>query len=108
VEWSNELAQPHEQVLSALLQALNSDPNVNVRLAAVDALEKFARFTTVQHGLVEALARQDSPLVQIEVINVIVQSQNKESIPILKTLLKNSQLDDSVRQCAERGIQELS
>ena len=29
-------------MLSALLQTLNSDPNVNVRLAALDALQKFS------------------------------------------------------------------
>src|SRR5438128_11544340 len=48
VEWSCRLAQPDEHVLSALLRALDSDPNVNVRLAAIDALHRFASDATVR------------------------------------------------------------
>jgi anti-sigma factor RsiW len=42
VTYSEKIAQPDPQVLDALLQAVNHDSNVNVRLSAVDALQKFA------------------------------------------------------------------
>ncbi len=38
VSFSNQLQRPDAEILSALLSTLNNDPNVNVRLAAVDAL----------------------------------------------------------------------
>ena len=38
VTYSEKIAQPDPQVLDALLQAVNHDSNVNVRLSAVDAL----------------------------------------------------------------------
>jgi len=53
VNWSYQIEQPDEQVLSALLRALDSDPNVNVRLAAVDALQQFARRALVKKGLLD-------------------------------------------------------
>ena len=107
VQWSHRLAQPDEQVLSALLRALDSDPNVNVRLAAVDALEQFARNAQVKKGLLDSLPRQNSPLVQIELINLMVELQEKESVPVLRTLLQNSELNESVRERAEWGLQRL-
>jgi hypothetical protein len=42
VTYSEQMSQPDRQVLDALLQAVNHDSNVNVRLSAVDALQKFA------------------------------------------------------------------
>ena len=42
VTYSIQMAQPDSQVEQALLYAVNHDPNVNVRLSAVDALEKYA------------------------------------------------------------------
>ena len=42
VDYAYRVDQSDTQVLVALLHAVNHDPNVNVRLAAVDALRKFA------------------------------------------------------------------
>src|SRR5207244_10569381 len=108
VNWSYQIEQPDEQVLSALLRALDPDPNVNVRLAAVDALQQFARSTVVKRGLLDSLPRQESPLVQIELINLIVDLKEKQSVPVLKALLQNSELNKTVRERAEWGLQKLS
>jgi hypothetical protein len=108
VEWSYRLENTDETVLSALLGALNSDPNVNVRLAAVDALQQFARSAFVKNGLLESLPRQSSPLVQIELINLMVELKEKESVPVLKALLQQNGLNDAVRQRVEWGLQQLS
>ena len=40
VDWSNRMVQPDPKVLSALLHTVNYDQNVNVRLAALDALHQ--------------------------------------------------------------------
>jgi len=107
VHWSYQLEQPDREVLSALLRALDSDPNVNVRLATVDALQQFARNAQVKQGLLDSLPRQQSPLVQIELINLMVELKEKESVPVLKALLQNSELNNSVRERAEWGLQKL-
>ncbi len=107
VHWSYQLEQPDREVLSALLRALDSDPNVNVRLATVDALQQFARNAQVKQALLDSLPRQQSPLVQIELINLMVELKEKESVPVLKALLQNSELNSSVRERAEWGLQRL-
>jgi hypothetical protein len=107
VEWSYRLARPDEQVLSALLRALDSDPNVNVRLAAVDALHQFGTDSAVRKGLVRSLAEQRSPLVQFELINLMVELKEKGSVPVLKELSQRPDLDPTVRGRAEWGLQKL-
>jgi hypothetical protein len=107
VEWSYRLAQPDAQVVSALLRALDSDPNVNVRLAAIDALHQFGTDGTVREGLLRSLAAQRSPLVQFELINLMVELQEKGSVPVLRELSQRPDLDPTVRERAEWGLQKL-
>jgi hypothetical protein len=107
VEWSYRLAQPDEQVLSALLRALDSDPNVNVRLAAVDALHQFGTDETMRKGLLRSLAEQKSPLVQFELINLMVELKEKRSVPVLKELSQMQDLDPTVRERAAWGLRKL-
>ena len=40
--YSVQMAQPDAQVEQALLHAVTHDPNINVRLSAVEALEKYS------------------------------------------------------------------
>jgi hypothetical protein len=108
VEWSQQLSTPDEQVLNALLAALDSDPNVNVRLAAIDALQQFASRAAIRQGLLASLPRQNSPLVQMELIRLLVELKERDSVPVLKALLQDSELNPTVRQRAEWGIEELT
>jgi HEAT repeats len=105
--WADQLAHPGEQVLSALLRSLDSDPNVNVRLAAVNALRPFAADAAVRKGLLRSLDDQTSPLVQIELINLMVDLDARDSIPELKVLLQRQELNPAVRERAEWGLQNL-
>ena len=108
VSWSNQLDQPGAEVLSALLDTLMHDPNVNVRLAAIDALKKFGDRQTVRRGVLQALEEQDSPLVQIALIDLVVEIQAKESLDTLRKLTTNTALHEAVRKRAEWGIEQLS
>lgn len=107
-EWTARLGQPDEQVISALLRVVDFDPNVNVRLAAVGALQQFAEDLQVRKGLVEALGRPQSPMVQIGLINVLVRARQKESITVLKVMLQDREIDEAVRKHVEWALQELS
>jgi len=107
VGWTAQLDQANDDVLSALLRTLNHDPNVNVRLAAVEALHAFADRATVRAGLIESIEIQTSPLVQLELIKVMVHLNEKESIPILEGLRQNQDANAAVREGARWGLNEL-
>jgi hypothetical protein len=107
VAWTNRLDQPKDQILSALISALNHDSNVNVRLASLNALERFAANSQVERALVESLPRQDSPLVQISLIDLLVQSRNRAAGQELNQLTRNAEVNAAVRQRAHWGLQQL-
>jgi HEAT repeat protein len=96
------------KVINALLSTLNHDDNVNVRLATLEALAPLAANPTVRLGLVHALARQESPLVQSALADVMVQLQERRSVPQLRALLKQADLDGTVKSKIEESIQTLS
>ncbi len=108
VSWSYQLDRPDHEIISALLDTLMHDPNPNVRLAAVDALKKSGDKQIVRRGIVEAMARQDSPLVQIALIEAAVELKEKESVSSLRKLSEDKNLNEAVRKRAQWGLQQLS
>jgi hypothetical protein len=107
VNWSYQLQQPGSEILTALLDALMHDPNVNVRLATVDALRQFGDQPTVRQGVIEAMARQESPMVQIALIDLAVDLREKESVPVLRKLTEDQNIDQAVRERAQRRLSEM-
>jgi hypothetical protein len=108
VSWSSRVARPNEQLLSALLSALNRDSNVNVRLSSLDALERFAKNPEVSQALVDSIRRQDSPLVQIALIDSLVQIRNRAAATEFEKLTTDADVNPAVRQRARWGLQKLS
>ena len=107
VTYSYQMAQPDAQVEQALLYAVNHDSNVNVRLSAVDALEKYATNAQIRRALADAVPVQDSPLVQIALVDLLVQLNDKEAAPALRKLAQDAQADNQVRQHAAWAIQRM-
>ena len=108
VSWSSQVQQPEEPVLSALLQTLNSDPNVNVRLAALDALQRVSNLQRVREGLLQALEKQKSPLVQITLIDWLVESKERQAVDVLTRISHEPQFQPKVRERARWGLRQLS
>ncbi|HUE20970.1 MAG TPA: zf-HC2 domain-containing protein [Bryobacteraceae bacterium] len=107
VDYSSRVDQSDTQVLAALLHAVNYDPNVNVRLAAVDALRKFAGNPSVKGTLDQSLRKQESPMVQLALIDFIVDTRDKTAVPSLAALERNPAADKNVKEKALWGLSQL-
>jgi HEAT repeat protein len=107
VTYSEKIAQPDPRVLDALLQAVNHDSNVNVRLSAVDALQKFASDPDVARAMVNSVPAQDSPLVQIALIDMLVQWNARDVAPNLARITRDMQTDEMVRQRAAWALRKM-
>jgi HEAT repeats/Putative zinc-finger len=107
VTYSYQMEKPDPQVVNALLFAVNHDSNVNVRLSAVDALQKYVANPETGKALVDGLATQDSPLVQIALIDMLVQANDGNVALVLRKLAADGQSNPAVRQRAEWGLQKL-
>jgi hypothetical protein len=108
VSWSSEVSRPDPEFLSTLVHTLNFDSNVDVRLAAVDALSRFAGDAALRGELIRSLPRQESPLVQISLIDLLVQLHERQSIDVLRSLTNDANQDEQVRERARWGLRELS
>jgi HEAT repeats/Putative zinc-finger len=107
VTYSEKIAQPDPQVLDALLQAVNHDSNVNVRLSAVDALQKFASDPEVARAMVNSIPGQASPLVQIALVDMLVQLNARGVAPDLARISRDMQMDEMVRQRAAWALHKM-
>jgi hypothetical protein len=107
ISYSTAVRSPNTKTLAALVSTLNSDPSPNVRLAAVEALYLFRNQPGVKESLVESLAAQSSPLVQVALIDLLVEIREQRASEALKTLIKNEKLDPDVKKLAEQGIKQL-
>lgn len=107
VNWSYRVEQSDTEVLSALLYTVNHDPNVNVRLAAVDALHTFADSPVARKGLLQAIFKQDSPMVQVAVIDTLAELKDQQAAPALRTLAGDANANPEVRQRAKWALGRL-
>ncbi|MCU1233553.1 MAG: anti-ECFsigma factor, ChrR [Candidatus Solibacter sp.] len=107
VTYSEQISQPDKQVLDALLQAVNHDSNVNVRLSAVDALQKFSADPALTQAMVDAIPAQDTPLVQIALIDMLVQLNARGAAGDLARFAKDQRFDEMVRQRAAWALHKM-
>jgi len=106
VSFSNQVDGSGDEILAALLDTLKHDTNVNVRLASVDALKRFAERDVVRRAAVDALDTQRSPLVQMALIDFVVETQDRGAVGALRRL-SESAANETVRTRAAWGIEHL-
>jgi hypothetical protein len=98
---------PGQKILNDLIGALAFDPSVNVRLAAVDALYPHADSEIVRASMPALLDREQSPLVQVAMINFVAAAGDKDAAPALEKLVRNETIDKAVRETAKRALAQL-
>jgi hypothetical protein len=108
VNLSYGLENPDNKMIQALLDTLNNDSNINVRLAAVDALYLFYDSPSVREGIIQSLSQQNSPFLQVALVDLLVSVQERQALESFKKLIEANQLDPKVKQKLEQGIRELS
>ena len=108
VSLSYQIAEPDAEITKVLLETLKYDPNVNVRLAALDALSRNANQSDTRRDLIQSLHRQSSPLVQMAMIDLIVQMQDKASLDTLRRMIQDPEVNKAVKKRIEQGIEQLS
>lgn len=108
VSYVNSLPDVDNKVVNALIETLNGDPNVNVRLATIEALTAFTGNPGVREGLVKSIINQKSPLVQIALADLMVSIREKNSVDQLKKLLTDKEIKRSVKTKIENCIAKIS
>jgi hypothetical protein len=107
VSMMNQMEQADGKIIQSLLSTLENDENDNVRLIALDALTKYANQPAVREGLINAISRQTSPMVQLRLAEIMVSLQEKRSVPEFEKILNNANLNYSVRNKLDETVKIL-
>ncbi len=107
VSLTSEMNEVSDKVTNALFLALNQDENVNVRLAALEAIKPYVSKSSVRTKLIESIDSQTSPLVQVALAELMVSIQEKKSVNALKQLLENESTPREVRDKISESIKVL-
>jgi putative zinc finger protein len=107
VNYSTQVERPDPEISAALLHALRFDNSVDVRLAALDALKRYKDDHQVRAGLLTALQDQQSPLVQIALIDLFVEMRESSAKEGFRRIEQDTKVNPAVRQRAQWGISQL-
>jgi uncharacterized membrane protein YheB (UPF0754 family) len=108
LQWSQQVAEPGDRLITEMSETLRQDGNVNVRLAAADAMSRFTTNPRVRTALYETMLEERNPLVQVHLIDVIVVTGDRDTPFILERLLEKNDLTDVVRSKATVALTEMS
>jgi len=97
--------QSGDALIDALVTTMNSDKNVNVRLAAINALTGMMdKNQRVKHELIRSLALQNNPLLQISLIQVLTEAGVKEAKSEIESIARKENTDERVKVIAKDMI----
>ena len=96
------------EIVNALVHALNYDKSDNVRLEALEVLTKFApEDNLIMTELIESIDKQDNPIMQVSLINIMVYNKEKKSIEKLQKLIEADNTTLEVKEYAKQGLTAL-
>ena len=107
VSLTSDLDHASKKITNALIETLNNDPNVNVRLATLEALRDYAGNPDVRVKLVKSISQQDSPLVQIGLAELMVALKEKSSVNELRKIMDEQSTPKEVKQKMKESIEIL-
>ena len=107
VSLTSDMVNVSDNVTKALFKTLNQDPNVNVRLAALEALIPFVKQSNVREELVRSISQQDSPLVQLNLAELMAAIQEKKSVGELQKLIESDKTPKEVKNKISKSIEVL-
>jgi hypothetical protein len=107
VNYSVGLETADDHVVDALVETLRGDSSVDVRLAAADALRKYSKRPRVRAAVADALPVQDSPLLQIALIDALAEWKEPRAVQSFEFLASRPDTDASVKQRLEAALAEL-
>jgi anti-sigma factor RsiW len=108
VSWSTRLLEPDPKVMGALMHTVRFDNSVDVRLAALDALGRYADRPEVRRELVDVLQTSQSPMVQVALIDLLVDLHDKSAVPQFKKFQQDPHVNPTVKKRVDWGIQQLN
>jgi hypothetical protein len=104
---AENFSEKDTKIIDALINRLLFDKNTNVRLAAADALSKFSSKIMVRDAFIKSLETDINTSVQIEVITILAEIQEKRAVKSMRKMLENEETPQYVKQQLQLNLSSL-
>jgi Putative zinc-finger len=104
VSYAEDMPSPNQEVIDVLVNTLNRDKNVNVRLAALYSLQRFADRRAVRDSLVNSLRNQTEPIIQVVLINLLAEKRDARAIKPIQDIMTDKKTLKEVKDAAQRSL----
>lgn len=108
IQYSYNLEAADGVLMDALFLALERDPSVNVRLAALEAVGRFELSPSMRENLVLTLAEQRDPSLQMALMAKLIELREVKALPVFTGIMNNPDVSENIRDRAEFGIKVLN
>lgn len=107
VSYAKAITKPDNKILSVLIAKMNNDKHTNVRLAAANVLAKFAENIHVRQALIKTLETEENANMQIELIQILVDIEEKRVIPAMEKLLQNKETPSYIKDQINSELKQI-
>jgi hypothetical protein len=107
VQMSSELSSSNQKVIDALFLTLNNDRSANVRIASLNTLAEYANDPQIREGLINSIAQQKSPLVQVALATLMVELQEKKAVNEFNSILNDDFTPEEVKTSLKERIEKI-
>ena len=107
VKYTEDIPNPDSNIIHVLINTLNNDKNVNVRVAAAYSLATFSKDIAVRDSLISSLENQTDPIIQVILMNILVENKETRAIETMRGLVSNEKTIVEVKDIAEKSISVL-
>lgn len=105
--FNDEYVKEDDKIITTLLKILQEDENANVKIATIDALLKFPKNEQIRQSFIKALAKEETPLVQIKLIKAVSFLRENRAQKPLEELINSEQTFPIVKNNATLAMAEI-
>lgn len=103
INMSNTLIETDEGIVQVLIKTMDGDDSENVRLATIDALEKFAHHPIVRTTFLNTLDKENSDFIKIKIINILASIKEPSAVRYLEQIIEDKNASRYLKHEANLG-----
>lgn len=107
VQMSSELVSSNAEVTNAMFVTLDSDESTNVRMAALNLLAQYADDPAIREGLINSISKQESPLMQVALAELMVELQETKSVDQFNNIIEGEYTPEEVKAMLRESVNKI-
>lgn len=107
VQMSSELVSTNKEVTDAMFVTLNNDESANVRIAALNLLAEYADDPAIREGLINSIAQQESPLMQLALAELMVELQEPKAVQEFNEIIEGEYTPEEVKTTLRESVNKI-